>query len=59
MTRSISLEFEKETALLKISAALPKADEAFVYDTFFHVSAAVFLEAASAVCAAGLKTRIA
>lgn len=34
MTRSISLEFEKETALLKISAALPKADEAFVYDHF-------------------------
>ena len=43
MTRRISLEFEKETALLKISAALPKADEAFMYDTFFNASAAVFL----------------
>ena len=43
MTHSISLKFEKETALLKISAALPKADKAFVYDTFFHVSSAVFL----------------
>lgn len=43
ITRSISVKFEKETELLKISAVLPEAKETFMYDTFFNASAAVFL----------------
>ncbi len=41
--RLIGMKFKDKTTLLKISEKMPKAKEAFLYETFFNASSAVFL----------------
>ena len=42
VARSITAKFDDDTVLSKISVKLPKAEEQFMYETFYNASAAVF-----------------